>query len=157
MSDTLILCATTNKIASDNNVIIGGGSFDPLFDNMYNNYDDIHGCSLVHNAHSPRSPSMSLSEYKKSYAERMERQNDRMNKDEPVIATNSSIVLEYVTPESQKGQVSKVANNTSAACQQHVLNEVLALNQPAKNNMVNVQLSYNINQALNPESWDGDF
>jgi len=41
--------------------------------------------------------------------------------------------------------------------QQHVLNKVTALNQPAGNNMVNIQLSYNINQALELESWDGDF
>ncbi len=34
---------------------------------------------------------------------------------------------------------------------------VLALNQPARSNMVIIQLNYDINQALEPESWDGEF
>ena len=68
----------------------------------------------------------------------MEKQNNRIVKDKPVVTTNSSITLEYMTPESQDGQVSKTANNTSITCQQYVLNEVLALNQQARNNVVNV-------------------
>ena len=87
----------------------------------------------------------------------MKRENNRIEEDKPVVATNSSIVLEYATLESQNGQVSKVANYTSAVCQQHSSNKTPALNQPARNNMVNVQLAYDINQALNPESWDSDF
>jgi len=39
--------------------------------------------------------------------------------------------------ESQKGQVSKVANNINAVYQQYVSNKALALNQPAGNNVVN--------------------
>ena len=40
-----------------------------------------------------------------------------MVKDELVVTTNSFIALEYMTPESQNGQVSKVANNTSTIYQ----------------------------------------
>ena len=101
-------------MASNNDVIMDGGSFDPLFDNMCDNYDNICGCSLAYSAHCPRSPSIFLSECKESYAKRMEKQNNRMNKNKPVITTNSFIVLEYTTLESQNGQVSKAANNTSA-------------------------------------------
>ena len=91
ISDTLILCDTTNEMASDNDVVMVKGSINPLFDNICDNYDNVCGCSLAHSAHCPRSPSMSSSECKESYAERMERQNNRMNGDEPVILTNSTI------------------------------------------------------------------
>ena len=50
-----------------------------------------------------------------------------------------------------------MANNTNNACQQCVSNEDPALNQPSGNNMFNIQLNYNINQALDPESWDSKF
>jgi len=40
---------------------------------------------------------------------------------------------------------------------QHALNEDPALIQPAECNMFNIQLNYNYNQALDPESWDGNF
>jgi len=126
-SDTFTLCATTNKMASKKDVVIEGNSFDLLFNNACDNYDEIHGHSLAHSAHSPRTPSMSLSKCKGSYAERMERQNDRMNEDKPVVLTNSATALEYTTPGSQKGQVSKAANNINVAYQQHVSNKAPAL------------------------------
>ena len=107
-------------------------------------------------AHSPRTPSLSLSDCKKSYAARLEKQNDRMDENEPV-APSYSVQLEYVTPMSQNGQVNKAANITNAACQQHVSNKDLALNQPARDNVVNIQLNYDINQALDLKLWDGDF
>jgi len=37
------------------------------------------------------------------------------------------------------------------------MNKVPALNQSVGSNKINIQLNYNINQALDPESWDGDF
>ena len=45
----------------------------------------------------------------------------------------------------------------NAAYQQHSSNEDPALNQPNTNNVFNAQLNYDINQALDLESWDGDF
>ena len=79
-----------------------------------------------------------------------------MDKDKPVTSS-SSVQLEYVTSSSQNGQVNKTANITNISCHQHVSNKVLALNQPARSNVVNIQLNYDINQALKPESWDGEF
>ena len=40
---------------------------------------------------------------------------------------------------------------------QDILIVQLALNQPASKNMFNFQLNYNPNQALDSESWDGNF
>jgi len=98
---------------------------------------------------------MFSSDCEKDYATRLEKQNDRMDKDKP-ITLSSSVKLEYVTPSSQNGQVSKAANVTNASCQQHVSNSVPALNQPDGSNVVNIQLNYDINQALEPESWNGE-
>jgi len=55
---------------------------------------------------------------------------------------------------SQNDQVSKVADSSKVAGQQHVTNKkpVLNINLPSGNNIVNVQLNYDINQALDPES-----
>ena len=50
-----------------------------------------------------------------------------------------------------------MANSTSVVCQQDALNEDLALNQPARCNMFNVQLNYDYNQALDLELWDSNF
>jgi len=61
-----------------------------------------------------------------------------MDKDKPVALSNSTIQLEYKTQKSQKGQTSEVARVTMAICQQCVLNEISALNQPVRNNMVNI-------------------
>jgi len=92
---------------------------------------------------------------------RVQKTSDRMDEDNSV-STSDSIQLEYMNPKDQNGQVSKAAdttspNITSPTHQQHAVNEVLALNQPASNNVVNIQLNYDIDQTLDPESWDGDF
>ena len=57
-----------------------------------------------------------------------------------------------MTSKSQTGYVGKAANNSNVARQQHALNKDLALIQPARCNMFNVQLNYDYNQALDSES-----
>jgi len=79
-----------------------------------------------------------------------------MNEDEPITSVGN-IQIEYVTQKGQKGQVSKAADNTNNMCQQCVSNENLVSNQPSDSNMFNIQLNYNIDQALDSESWDSDF
>ena len=138
-------------MASNNDVIIGTDPFNTLFENISDNFDEVRDHSLVLSTHSPRTPSMFLSDCKEDYTTRLEKQNDKMNKDEPAALSNS-IQLKYVTPKSQNGQVSKVANITNTTCQQHVSNEDPALNQLAGNNVINIQLNYDINQALDLES-----
>jgi len=62
-----------NKMAFEKDIVMGGDFFDLFFNNACNNYNEIHGHSLIYSAHSPWTLSMSLSKYKESYAERMER------------------------------------------------------------------------------------
>ena len=81
-----------------------------------------------------------------------------MNEDNPVTISNSP-QLEYMTLKSQENQVSKVADPNNNSKQQHVVNVDPILNNISlsSNNMVNVQLSYDIDQALDLESWDSNF
>jgi len=101
---------------------------------------------------------MSSSECDKDYATRVQRESDRMDEDDPVAPSNSP-QLEYATPNSQSNQVSKAADFTTNTRQQHAGHVDPALNNESTdiNNVANIQLSYNINQALDPESWDGNF
>ena len=154
--DTLTFYAITLNMASDDNITMGVDSFNALFWNTCDNYDEVRGHSLALSAHSPRTALMFSSDYKEDYAIRLDKQNNRMDEDKPVTPS-SSVQLEYVTSSSQNGQVSKTANITNTSCHQHVSNKVLALNQPVGSNVVNIQLNYDINQALEPEFWDGEF
>ena len=81
-----------------------------------------------------------------------------MNKDNPVTISNSP-QLEYMTLKSQENQVSKVADPNNNSKQQHVVNVDPILNNISlsSNNVVNIQLSYDIDQALDPELWDSNF
>jgi len=52
-----------------------------------------------------------------------------------------------------------VADSSSSREQQHVINEDLALSRATNSNehMFNVQLSYDVNQVSDPESWNDNF
>ena len=123
---------------------MGVNSFDQLFQSTCNKYNEIRDHSLVQSAHSLRTPSISSSKCEESYAEQLEKLNDRMDEDKPVISSNcepfisSQLGLEYATPKSQTDHVGKTANSTNAACQQHAPNEDTAWNQPDECNMFNV-------------------
>ena len=155
-SDTLTFYAITLNMASDDNITMGVDSFNALFWNTCDNYDEVRGHSLALSTHSPRTALMSSSDYEEDYTIRLEKRNNRMDEDKPVTPS-SSVQLEYVTSSSQNGQVSKAANITNTSYHQYVSNKIIALNQSAGSNVVNIQLNYNINQALEPESWDGEF
>ena len=80
---------------------------------------------------------------------RVQKESDRMVKDNPV-APSDSPQLKYVTLKSQENQVSKVVDsstNTRQQCVVHIYS-TLNNNSTASNNVVNIQLNYNINQAL---------
>ena len=131
---------------------------DNLFKKMGNNFDEVRGRSLALSVYCPRTPSLFSSDCDEDYVTRMQKESDRMDEDNPVTTSNS-IQLKYMTPKSQNGQFSKTANSSKVAGQQRVANKkpVLNINSPSENNVVNVQLNYDINQALNPKSWDGNF
>ena len=58
---------------------------------------------------------MFSSNCKEDYATRLEKQNDRIDEDKPIVPS-SSVQLEYMTSSSQNGQVSKVANVANTLC-----------------------------------------
>jgi len=138
---------------SDINIV-----FDPE-DNIYNiseGFEKGRGCSLSFNIHKPRSPSISLSECSKDYHVCVKRISDRMDEDKPINSIGS-IKVEYVSQEGQKDQVSKVTDNTNNTLQQCVSNKVPASSTTSSNSMFDIQLSYDVDQALDPEEWDSDF
>ena len=110
-------------MTANNNKNMGIDSFNQLFQGACDNFDEVWGHSLAQSAYSPRTPSISLSKYEESYAERLEKLNDRIDEDKPVITYNSEpsngsqLELEYITPKSQTGHVGKVANSSNIACQ----------------------------------------
>ena len=131
---------------------------DPL-DNLYNignSFEEGRGRSLSLSMHKPRFLSISLSEYSKEYYIRVKRKSNRIDEDEPVTSIGS-IKVEYAFQEGQKDQVSKATDITNNMLQQHVLSEDPASSSTTSNSMFNIQLNYNINQALDPEEWDGNF
>ena len=74
-----------------------------------------------------------------------------MNEDKPVNSSNN-FKLKYITLKSQTNQVSKVTDLPSNMRQQYVLTVGPTLNQPHGEDMINIQLNYDSNQALDPES-----
>ena len=124
-----------------------------LVDDLFNNCDNYdEGHILVSNTHHPRSLSLFSSDSKEDYATRVQRESDRMVEDDSVTPTDST-QLEYVILRNKGIQVSKVTEPPTNSRQQHVENIGLAINNNTvdNNNVFNIQLNYNINQALNPE------
>jgi len=123
--------------------------------NLNNNLDEVRGHSLDVSAHRPRSPSILLSKNKEKYHVRVQCESDRMDEDEPVNSPGS-VDLEYAT-QSQNHQVSKAADSPSNMRQQYAPTAGPTLNQPHCENVVNIHLNYDLDKALDPESWDGSF
>ena len=131
---------------------------DPL-DNLLdigNSFDSERGRSLSLSMHKPRSPSISSSECSEEYHVCVKRMSDRMDEDEPV-GTSDSIKLEYASQEGQKDQVSMATDTTRNMMHQHVSNVDWVSEPTPDNNVFNVNLNYDIDQALDPEEWDGEF
>jgi len=125
---------------------------DPL-DNLYNiddSFEEGRGRSLSLSMHKPRSPSISSSKYSKEYHIYVKRESNRMNEDEPIISIGS-IKVEYTFQERQKYQVSKVTDITNNMLQQCVSKKDPASSSTTSNSVFNIQLNYNINQALDLE------
>jgi len=84
--------------------------------------------------------------------------NDEHVVESNVVSTlNTQVISEKATPKCQFDQFSQTANVCPLLSQQHVSNEGPSLNQSAGPSMLNVQLNYNPNQALDPDSWDSNF
>jgi len=87
-----------------------------LFEKIGDNFDEIRDISLELNAHCPRTSSLSPSDCNEDYTTKMQKESDRMDEDNP-IATSNNIQLKYMTPKSQNGQVSKVADSSKVVGQ----------------------------------------
>jgi len=74
-----------------------------------------------------------------------------------VLTLDTQIISEKATLKCQFDQFSQVANIRPPLSQQRVSNEGSSLNQSAGPSVLNVQLNYNPDQALDPDSWDGNF
>ena len=142
-----------------NDVEIVINSFEDLFmKKNCNNYNEVRGCILASSTHHSRTPSLSSSNSEENYLMRVQRESNRIVKDDPVSSTDSP-QLYYVTTKNKDDEASKVAEPSMNSRQQYVENIGPALNNnPVENdNMFNIQLNYDINQALNSESGGGNF
>ena len=101
---------------------------------------------------------MSSSIHSVDYAGRCEYINNFIE-DEQVKNPIDSLQLSYASLKEQRNQVSKMANSFSNSRKQHVPPNEPALNNQSNsgNNMFEMQLSYNINQTLDPKSWNSNF
>lgn len=121
--------------------------------------DEVRGHSLIPSVHSSRSTLIYLDTSNEQYSDRMQRESDNIVKDDPV-APSDSPQLEHTTFKGKRAWVSKTANTSSNMRKQQEQNEapVLTNNTMDNNsNVFNVQLNYDINQALNLEVWDSNF
>ena len=122
-SNTLTICESILNMKANDDVEMEVNLFDQLFQSTCNKCDEVWDCFLAQSAHSPKTSSISWSKYEESYAEWLEKLNNRMDEDEPVITSNYEpsislqLRLEYMTPKSQTGHVGKVANSSNIACQ----------------------------------------
>jgi len=74
-----------------------------------------------------------------------------------VLTLNTQVISEKATSECQFDQFSQAANVRSPLSQQHISNKNPSLNQSAGPSVLNIQLNYNPDQALDPDLWDGNF
>ena len=136
----------THNIAriQDNNIVVN--SIKNLFED-----NEIRGHLLALSVYKPRSPSISLSKSKEEYHIRIQRDNGKMDEDDLVLQYSNKQVVNK-TQKRKKELVSKAADNMNNILHQYVSNKVLTSSQPSGNNMFDIQLNYNINQALDPGS-----
>ena len=122
---------------------------DNLFD-IGNGYENDRDCSLLLSIYRPQLPSISSSECSEEHHIHVKRTSDKIDENKPVGSINS-IRLEYAFQRGQKDQVSKTTDITSDTLQQCISNKDWALNLIPGNNVFNINLNYDIDQALDLE------
>ena len=78
-------------MTANNDMDMRVDSFNQLFLDASDFFDEIWDHSLAQSAYSPKTLSIFSSECKESYAECLEKQNDRMDEDDPVVVSNSEL------------------------------------------------------------------
>jgi len=117
------------------------------------NFDNVRELTK-RSANSSNLDIMSVTNGLVDYDEHMERNNNFVHK---VVKPVNSSQLSYITNNNQKIQSSRVAELSTNMEPQHINNEELFHSNHMDNNMFNIQLNYNIDQAKDPDSWDGNF
>lgn len=116
------------------------------------NYDNVRGLTK-YPSNSPSLDIMSVTNGSVTYAKQMEKINAFTNKNIELV---DSFQLLYTT-NNKKIQNSRAAELSTTTVPQHVNNEEPTYSTLEDNNMFNIQLNYNINQARDPNSLDGNF
>jgi len=131
---------------------------DPIVNSIiFNNGDEnnkVRGQSIVHSVLSSRSSLSSLDKSVKEYVVRAQRESNSIDQDNSTVLTDSP-QIEYESPREKDAHVSKIADSNSNMRKQCGQSIALALNNSTaedNGNVFNVQLNYNVNQALDPES-----
>jgi len=124
---------------------------------LSDDYNKMRGHTVLFSSNHSRSSLLSSDISAEEYAVRMQRESDRMDQDDPSAPSTNSLLVEYKTVSEQALHVSKVADTHNPVRQQYVLTMKPTLNKPVGKNIFNVWLNYDPDQALNPESWDGNF
>ena len=151
----------SSDIMSSNSLKVVFNDIDMVIDpigamfNLNNNFDKVRGCSLDASAHKPRSPSVLSSVSEEEYHVRVQRESDRMDEDKPDNSPGN-VKLEYKT-QSQNHQVSKAADSPANTRQQRAPTADPTLNISRCESVFNVQLNYDPDAALDPDSWDRNF
>jgi len=117
------------------------------------NFDNVRGLTK-HLANNSSSDIMSVTNSLVDYAECIERNNYFVDK---VVEPVNSFQLLYITNNNQEIQSSRAAELSTNMRPQCVNNEELSCSNHKDNNMFNIQLNYNINQAMDPNSWNRNF
>ena len=80
----------------------------------------------------------------------MQRESDKMVQNEPTV-TSDSLQLEYTTPERQNLNISKIADTSPNMRIEYMHNTAptyVNFIMDNNNDVINIQLNYNVNQAL---------
>jgi len=131
----------------------------PIIFNNSNENNKVKGQSIAYSMLSSRFSSSFSDKSVEKYAARVQRESNSMDQDNPAVPTDSP-QIEYEPPKEKDARVSKAADSNSNMRKQYSQSIALALNNSTaedNGNIFNVQLNYDVNQALDLESWDGDF
>ena len=89
MFDTHTFHSLTLNMASNDDINMAVDSFDNLFKNISNNFDEMRGRSLALSVYSFKTSLMFSSDFDKDYPTRMKKASDRMDKDDSVASSDS--------------------------------------------------------------------
>jgi len=129
---------------------------------IYNNSDKkdkVRGHSSASSIHSSRFLLVFLDKRTKEYAIKIQHESNSIDQDDSVVSSNSP-QLKYVISKRKESHISKIADLSSNTRKQHEQNVTPTLNNSTVDNnreVLNIQLNYDINQALDPELWNGKF